>query len=359
MKPLNRFRSLCAVTALLAAPVWGWAQDAEPVYAKMAGVSLQKRHEMLVEGAKREGTLTLYAVFTRPMMDALVGLFAKKYPFIKTQFVREGRGDALADRYLTEYRSGRYLVDVLAGGDNAIIGLLEANVLANYSSPEHKYFPKDYKDPQGRWAAVFISEWVFGFNTRLVDRSRLPKNYLDLLDPYWKGKIGLDPLPNNFVRGTLRAYGEKKALDFLHKLVDTQEIQFRRGRTLQAQLLAAGEFAASPELRLSLLKELKAGGAPVDYNFPYPFPVTLGGVGIFKKIPHPHAAALFTDFWLSQEGQQFMVDRDFTVVREGMTRLSPEGIKNMVPLSLDFRAATDDWVRKVTTEVFAKRARGK
>jgi hypothetical protein len=42
-----------------------------------------------------------------------------------------------------------------------------------------------------------------------------------------------------------------------------------------------------------------------------------------------------------------------------MTRLSQEGIKNMVPLSLDFRAATDDWVRKVTTEVFAKRARGK
>ena len=48
--------------------------------------------------SKREGTLTLYAVFTRPMMDALVGLFSRKYPFVKTQFMREGRGDALADR---------------------------------------------------------------------------------------------------------------------------------------------------------------------------------------------------------------------------------------------------------------------
>lgn len=335
-----------------------YAEDVTAVYARLQTLSPEKRTQSLIAGAKKEGAVTLYAVFTRPMMEALTRVFMKKYPYVKAQFIREGRGDALAERYLMEMRAGRTLADVVAGGDNAVLGLVEANVLAPYFSPERGRFPPEYKDKDGRWTTVFLSEWAFGYNTRMVERTRLPKTYLDLLDPYWKGKIGLDPLPNNFVRGTLRAYGEKKTLEFLQKLVDTQDIQFRRGRTLQIQLLAAGEFAASPELRLSLLKELKENRAPVDYHFAYPFPVTLGAVGVFKQTPRPYASALFVDFWLSQEGQQFMIDQKFTVVREGTPRIAAEGSKNMLPLTLDFRASTDDWVRKVTSDIFAKRARG-
>jgi iron(III) transport system substrate-binding protein len=335
------------------------AQDAEKIYKKIQSLPAKQRQQALVEGAKKEGSLTLYAVFVRPVMEAFLKTFNEKYPFIQTQFIREGRGDALADRYLTEYRAGRYIADVLAGGDNAILSLLEAKVLASYESPERKFFPRDYKDKEGRWTTIFISEWAFGYNTRMIDRNKLPKSYLDLLDPYWKGKIGLDPLPNNFVRGARKAYGEKKALDFFQKLVETQDIQFRRGRTLQTQLLAAGEFAASPELRLSILKEMKQNGAPVDYHFAYPFPTTMAALSIFKSTRNPHAAALLVDFWLSKEGQQFLVDREFTVVREGMMQLDVEGVKNMVPLDLEFRAATDEWVRKITAEVFSKRARGR
>ena len=348
-----------ALAASMALASGTWAQDAEKIYQKIQALPAKQREQALVDGAKKEGPLTLYAVFVRPVMEAFLKSFSQKYPFIKTQFIREGRGDALADRYLTEYRSGRRIADVLAGGDNAILALLKANVLAGYESPERKYYPQEYKDKEGRWTTIFVSEWVFGYNTRLVDRAKLPKSYLDLLDPYWKGKIGLDPLPNNFVRGARKAFGEQKALDFFHQLVDTQDIQFRRGRTLQTQLLAAGEFAASPELRLSILKEMKESGAPVDYHFAYPFPTTLAALSIFKSTKNPHAAALLVDFWLSKEGQQFLIDKEFTVVREGMMQLDAAVVENMVPLDLEFRAATDDWVRKVTAEVFAKRARGR
>jgi hypothetical protein len=42
-----------------------------------------------------------------------------------------------------------------------------------------------------------------------------------------------------------------------------------------------------------------------------------------------------------------------------MTHLDPEGVKNMVPLDLEFRAATDEWVIKITRDIFASRARGR
>ncbi|MGH7767938.1 MAG: hypothetical protein ACREQP_10820, partial [Candidatus Binatia bacterium] len=92
-------------------------------------------------------------------------------------------------------------------------------------------------------------------------------------------------------------------------------------------------------------------------HFAYPFVVTLAATGAFKTAPHPHAAALFIDFVLSKEGQQFLVDREFTVMREGMTKLDQDGIKNMVPLDLEFRKNSDDLVEKIAKETFARRSR--
>lgn len=357
MITIRRLSSWAVGLAFMTA-TWGWAQEAEKVFKALEPLPAAEREQALVEGAKKEGALTIYFVFARPVMEKLFQQFGEKYPFLDIKFTREGRGTALANRYLMEHRAGRSVGDVVAGGDSAILPLIEAESLAAYRSPEHKHFPKEYMDKHGRWTAAFISKWVFGYNTSIVDRAKLPKTYMDLLDPYWKGKVALDPLPNNFVRGTLKAFGEKKSLDFFHKLLKTQDIQFRRGRTLQTQLLAAGAIGSSPEVRHSLLKQLKEDGAPVDFHFSYPFPVTNGSIGILNSAPHPHAAALFIDYWLSETGQQFMVDNEFTVVREGMINLPPEGIKNMVPLDLDFRKETDEWVRNVAKEVFAKRAKG-
>ena len=356
-----RTPALLVLTAVLLVSTSGFGQeqDATKLYDKLAGLAPERREQVLADGAKKEGELTMYAVFVRPVMEALLNAFSKKYPFVKTQFIREGRGSALADRYLAENRAGRYIADIFAGGDNVILEFLKADVLAKNPFPDLKHFPDEYKDKEGRWTTVFISEWAFGYNTNLVDRKRVPKTYLDLLDPYWKGKITLDPLPNNFIRGSIKAFGKDKAQDFFSRLVETQNIQFRRGRTLQTQLLAAGEIACSPELRLSLLKQLKEKGAPVDYHFAYPFVVTLAATGIFKQAPHPHTAALFVDYWLSREGQQFMIDREFTVMRKGMTQLDEDGIKNMVPLDVEFREKTEDLVEKIAKEVFAARARGK
>lgn len=255
---------------LLLLPALSWAQAAEELYQKLQGLDHEKRHQMLAEGAKREGTFTVYATTSGPAIDNLLNAFRKRYPFLRPQVWREGRGQALADRALAEIRAGRYIADVLGGGETALRPLMTASALARYQSPERKHYSQDYRDAEGYWTSAFIQESIFGYNTRLVDRTKLPATYFDLLDPYWKGKIVLDPLPNSFVRGALKAYGKKKALEFFELLLRQQEIQFRRGRTLQAQLLAAGEFAASPELRLGTLTELKRKGAPVEVHYIYP-----------------------------------------------------------------------------------------
>jgi iron(III) transport system substrate-binding protein len=232
------------------------------------------------------------------------------------------------------------------------------SALIRYQSPERKYFPADYKDREGFWTGTFLQESIFGFNTRLVDRSKLPASYFDLLDPYWKGKLVLDPLPNTFVRGSLIAYGEKKALELFDRLLGTQEVQFRRGRTLQTQLLAAGEFAASPEIRLGTLRELKEKGAPIDYHFTYPTPAEIRPVAIFKTAPHPHAAALLVDFWLSPEGQEIMIQSGYSVAREGVGSESTAARKVRLPVTIDWLEGNEKRVQQIAKGIFAKRAKG-
>lgn len=342
---------------LMLLPGVAQGENAEELYQKMQGLAPEKRQQLLIEGAKKEATVMIYGTFSRPDQDVLLAAFRKKYPFIQPQLLREGRGAALADRALAEIRAGRHIVDVMAGGDTALPPLLKASALARYHSPERKYYPKDYRDEEGYWTAAFVYEWVFGYNTRLVDRAKLPKSYFDLLDPYWKGKLVLDPLPNFFVRGALITYGEEKAMELFRRIVQ-HELGFRRGRTLQTQLLAAGEFSASPEQNLATLVKMKGEGAPVDFHYIYPSPVSFGPVAVFNTSPHPHAAALFVDFWLSAEGQKVMTEREYSVVREGMGTGDAAGARSRVTVRPEWVVANEDKVQQINQEIFTRRAKG-
>src|SRR5688572_32533571 len=42
------------------------------------------------------------------------------------------------------------------------------------------------------WAATLLSVWVQAYNTKLLKKEELPGTYRDLLDPRWKGKLGIE-----------------------------------------------------------------------------------------------------------------------------------------------------------------------
>ncbi|MEK7228908.1 MAG: hypothetical protein AAB154_02575, partial [Candidatus Binatota bacterium] len=64
--------------------------------------------------------------------------------------------------------------------------------------------------------------------------------------------------------GQLRVRGKEKGLEFMKKL-KVQEPVFRRGRTAQAELVAAGEFAVTVEVYGHRAQEIKEKGAPINW----------------------------------------------------------------------------------------------
>jgi iron(III) transport system substrate-binding protein len=261
-----------------------------------------------VEGAKQEGKLVYYTVLTLPESQALVAAFEKRYPFVKTELFRL-EGDKMRAKILTEARAGRYTVDVTSNSITNTGLLIRDSMLAPYQSPARTRIWPGLKDHDGYWTSLYVRLYVIAYNTKLVSQREAPRDWWDLLDPKWKGKkIGLDEEIELYGALVLH-WGKEKAKKLFQGLAAQDPLE-RRGHTLIAQMMAAGEFPVTIAYG-NRIEEMKGKGAPVDWaNTADPVVVSPSVIGVFAHAPHPHAAQLFIDFALSREGQSLLKNFD-------------------------------------------------
>jgi iron(III) transport system substrate-binding protein len=177
-------------------------------------------------------------------------------------------------------------------------------LLAPYDSPERKFYREGYKDPQAMWTSIYTNYAAFGYNTRSVSKAGVPKSHDDLLKPEWKGQLGIDARAYEWFGTMIKAMGEEKGLRFMRELA--KQVQLRNGRTILAQLVAAGEFQGAVSAYSQTFEQLKPAGAPVDFIYLDPVFANIHPVGLAARAPHPNAGKLFIDFLLSKRGQELV-----------------------------------------------------
>ncbi len=235
----------------------------------------------LIEGAKKEASLIWYTSTSIEDIKKLFDAFTKKYPFIKTEFFNAGSARVF-NRILNEARAGKVFFDLVAIRGVETHQLVKEGFLQPYFSPESNAYPKGFKDAKGYWVDYFDAYNVIGYNTKLVPKEVAPKSWDDLLDPRWKGKIAMDEEMYSWYAAMAVAWGREKAQRFM-KALAKQDIQLRRGQTLIAQLMAAGEFHMGMALahRIEKMKEM---GAPVEWVTTLdPVTVSLHPIGVAAK----------------------------------------------------------------------------
>ena len=171
----------------------------------------------------------------------------------------------------------------------------------------------------------------------MVSRDKAPKSFDDLLDPQWKGKLGMDTTDYDWIAALIDYYGRSKAIEFAGQLAK-QQLNMRRGPTLLAQLAVAGEFPIVIDAFPEEVLQLKNAKAPVDFTFSEPFVAvkTPTTISISAGAPHPNAAALFVDFLLSKPGQEIMASQGRWVSRNDVGYLVDLKGKRMQIPSLDW-----------------------
>jgi iron(III) transport system substrate-binding protein len=253
-----------------------------------------------IEAAKKEGKLLWYTSTNVTESKPLLDDFEKQYPSIKGEIFRAS-GEKTLNRIATETRAGRWDFDLVTISE--VDALQDAKMLAPYKSPEARSYIPEFKDPNGYWTAVYTNYATIGYNTKLVAEKDAPKQWEDLLDPKWRGKISIDQEQYSWFGTLHKAWGRERAQKYMRALAK-QNIEWRKGHTLIAQLMSAGEFPVSV-VYAHRTEEMKQRGAPIEWvNTVNPLVVTLNSAGLSVKPPHPNAARLFIDFLLSKPAQQ-------------------------------------------------------
>ena len=285
----------------------------------------------LIEEAKKEGKLVVYAAYSALDANAFKAAFEKKYPFIQFEYFRAGK-DKLLSRYLTEVKAGQFLPDVYQSSIFPMTTLMQRGLLGKYLSPERAVYADAFKDKEGFWTAAYINAMTMAYNTRMVKPDEVPKSYDELLLPKWKGKMGLDLNKTEWYVAMLQMMGEEKGKKYMEAL-SRQDVQARDGNTITGQLLVAGEFPLVISQYPTSVEEYKKVGAPIEWVALDPHFVYSIVIGVTAKQPHPAAGRLFIDFVLSQEGQQVMRSLSRISVRKDVPPNPPrliEGRKLLV-----------------------------
>jgi iron(III) transport system substrate-binding protein len=280
--------------------------------------------EKALRAAEAEGQLTLYGCCYE--YDRILEVFRKKYPKIKVTTVL-GSGGQLGSRILAERRGDKYLADVFSAGANTIhdvlyhrINALEpikpALILPEVVDPSKWYEGEHrYIDPEKQYIFAFVANSQSGQVQYNRDQQVNPaefKSFWDLLNSKWKGKMAsLDP--TTFGMGAALQffyYHPELGPTFLRKLYGEIQVTVSRDARQMTDWLVSGKFPLCIRCNAgSEVAKAKEQGLPIGFLDTESWKeggsssAAGGTLGIPSRVPHPNAAKVFINWFLSREGQ--------------------------------------------------------
>ena len=275
--------------------------------------------ERIVEAAKIEGQLTLYHWGAPLMLDA--GAFQKAYPEIKVITV-SAMGTELMPRILAERRGEKFIPDVYIAGIATMVVLHKAKALDPIKNAlmhpevadESKWWrgKHTYGDAERAHIFTFTKSPDYGsiaINTKLVDPAEF-KSYWDFLQPKWKSKIIVQDLRGGGPGSTplrFMYYNPDLGAKFIRQLYAGVDATLHRDNRLTLDWLGSGKYSIA--FYVQKVEEAEIKGVPVQQ-----FKQTMKeGVGLSSRVghmallnraPHPNAAKVFINWYLSREGQE-------------------------------------------------------
>jgi ABC-type Fe3+ transport system substrate-binding protein len=278
-----------------------------------------KAWDELMTAAKKEGQVVVSAC--AGATESLAKAF-KRDTGIDITFVR-GSNAELGSRWDAEVRSGRLTSDVRLSGNSALpyakegylVPIRDALLLPNVTEAANwRNGALLYLDSDNKFLPV-PAEYVAGFplvNTGLIDAGSITK-WSDLMKPEFKGKIAsYDPLDS--AGGAVAMYIAKLyGTDFLLKLYKDQEIVLSRDRRQLLEWVVRGTYPivlgadAAAEIESFRAAGITSFAALTLTDGPGNL---IGGCSVTslpKEAPHPAAARVFVNWFLSKNGQEAYV----------------------------------------------------
>ena len=314
----------------------------------------------LLEAATKEGEVVLYTThIVDQIVRPLIKAFQVHAPRVQVKYVRAD-GLALVVRLTNEARAGRVQADAWSMVDG-VQALLQGRIAAPFEVPSARGLPASLVDRDRRWVATNTGVRSAAYNTQLVPPEHAPKNYQDLLDPRWKGKMVWNPKSMTgawgFISTVLKGMGEERGMAYLRALAKQDIVPLPIAIRAVLDRVIAGEYAIGLEMNNTHAAISAAQGAPVKWVPLNPASETLQVAGITRGAAHPNAAKLFIDFMVSKAGQTVFRDNDYLPMHPDIPAKIPElrpeqgGYKSIVYTPDNLEVEVPRWA-KIYDELF-------
>ena len=275
--------------------------------AEIAAYQGPDRTERLIAGARREGVVSLYTSLVAEDATPVIEAFKRKYR-IDVQVWRAST-EAIVQRALAESRAGRCPADAFLSGPPALEPLHRENLLQVVQSPLAAAVMPQALPAHREYVGIYLNLLAAAYNTNLVKPGEVPASYQDLTSGRWKGRLAVEADDVPWFAALVGRLGEETGLRLFKQIVQTNGMSARKGHTLLANMVAAGEVPLALTVFSYKSDQLERAGAPVRTAYLPPVVALATSISVARCAPHPNAAVLLYDFMLG-EAQAILAKRD-------------------------------------------------
>ncbi|HEY7219634.1 MAG TPA: extracellular solute-binding protein [Candidatus Binatia bacterium] len=355
--------SLLAITVLAGSVRADWKQD----------------WERTVAAAEKEGEVSIYGQSRAGVGKAILA-FKDAYPKIKINFVG-GSGSDLAKKIMAEKRADKHLVDVGIGGGGTMVlvyhkaGLLQPippQLILPEVVDQTKWWSKKhlYADPEGQH--VFMAQGDAGsgigaININFIKPGEID-SWWDLLEPKYRGKLLMtDPdSAGNIGNWRFLYYSPDLGVKFIKRLLTEAQVTFAANEHQMMDWLGTGKYYMHVMAKMENTENARKQGLPVRQIFSDKEGDTIssgsGHIITFKNAPHPNAAKVYLNWFLSRDGQlvwqkltgrnSFRTDIPKDMIRYKDEQVPKEGAKYLLSSLPQYEDIKP--LRKLVDEVLAQ-----
>jgi len=277
------------------------------------------RQKLLEDGARRESTVVIYSgMIVNQLLRPLTEAFEKKYPYIRTRYWR-GDANQIVVKVMAEVQANALVADLVEGsGISGSVG--GTKFVLPFTSPMFAALPKEDIAHDRTWAATRLRYIALGYNTKFIAKEEAPRNYDDLLNPTWRGKMAWNATSDASgalitISSLLATWGAERTDTYLARLArqDITALTVSNRQIIDQVIL--GEYSIGIGISAHHPVISAGKGAPSATVLFDPVPSLIDCIQVVKGAKHPHAAMLFIDFILSREAQQMMQAAEYFPAR--------------------------------------------
>jgi iron(III) transport system substrate-binding protein len=306
--------------------------------------------------------LIVYSPHGRELLYFFEKEFEAKYPAIDVQWVDMGSPEVL-DRLRAEKANPQ--ADVWFGAPaESFTHAATEGLLEPYTPSWAKAVSPAAHDSADRWYGTYLTPEVIGYNTEAVSAADAPKDWDDVLDPKWKGKVLIrDPIMSGSMRAIFGAMIARQMKDTANpepgyewlRRLDASTKEYTLNPTILYQKLGRQEGLITLFDMPDIATLKQRYHIPVSYVIPKSgTPVLVDGIALVKGTKHPAQAKLYYEFVSSKHAEIEAANRFLRIPartdipNDSLPQWIQQARREIKPLPVNERFVArhlDEWMR--------------